>query len=98
MGYTDTSDGSIFCVSRLCCIEAVTEVINFARQSWNMPTKRFCRTHRDSCRVSLFSPEHCSREMCFVLVHQSFLSISYLNSEACKLKLPPTAGLEVQRN
>lgn len=97
MGYTNTSGGSIFCVSSLCYIEAVTEVILFAQKSWNVHTKGFCRTHRDSSRGAFFSPVHCSREVCFVPAHQSFLSISYLNSEVCKLKLPPTAELEVQR-
>lgn len=63
MGYTNTSDGSIFCVSSLCCIVAITEVIHFAQQSWNMPTKRFCRAHRDSCRGTFFLPVHCRREM-----------------------------------
>lgn len=56
MGYTNTSDGSIFSVSSLCHTEAINEVIHFAQQSWNMPTERFCRTHRDSCRGTFFPP------------------------------------------
>lgn len=34
-------------------------------------------------------PVHCSMEVDFVLVHLSVVSVSYLNSKVCNMKLAP---------